>query len=518
MRQWAAVARLLPVTDTTPKHRNTVWLVIAIGTIARLALGAAIGLGVDESYAVAVARPLSLSYYDHPPLVFWLAGLSVRTLGAGHDLLPRLPFIAIFVATSWLLYRLTRYLYDERAALIAVVLAQVIPVFGVSDGGWILPDGPLLLGFAGVALALAHVALEPPGVGTRRWWLALGLSAGIAALSKYHAIFLVAGTLVFLLTSPRHRHWHTRPEPYIAAAIAALMFAPVLVWNAEHRWASFRFQGNRAGAHVGWQSLTALLQNIAGQAGYMLPWIWVPLAWLSIRAARRGPNDEPSWLLVCLGGGPVVVFTLLSLGGRAGLPHWPAPGWFLLLPLLSHALAERRRVVRAYLSGSAAVVVLLVAFAASQIRTGWFSARFPSLFAHGDPSLDALDWSEARTALRAFGDTRVVVAANWIEGAKLGAALAPTSTVLCFNDDPRHFQYVVDQQSLIGDDALIVLRSGPAADVTRALARIAPYFASTDSLGTIDIPRGGRPAVRLVVYGANKLLRPYGAAALSLVR
>jgi Dolichyl-phosphate-mannose-protein mannosyltransferase len=484
--------------------------VILLGVIARLALGATIGLGVDESYAVAVARPLSLSYYDHPPLVFWMAAAATRVFGDAHDVLLRLPFVVLFAATTWLLYCLTRRLFDECAALIAAVLAQVIPVFGVSDGGWILPDGPLLLGFSAAALCLAHIALDTPEAERRGWWLGLGLAGGFAALSKYHAAFLFVGTLVFLLTSPRHRRWLSRPEPYVAAAIAVTLALPVLVWNARHGWASFRFQGSRAGTHLGWSSLTALAQNLAGQAGYLLPWVWIPLVCLFARAIRRGPVDAPRWLLVCLGGGPVLVFTVAALGGRPGLPHWPAPGFFLLLPLLADALARRPRLTRVYLSASAAIVLLLVGFAASQIRTGWFSDRFPTLFRRGDPSLEAVDWVEVRTALPRFGAAKFLVVSSWIDGAKLGASLAPNATVLCFNDDARQFRYVLDQHTLIGSDALLVLRGERLTDAQRALRRITPYFEATDSAGIIDVRRDGRVAVRLLVYRATGLLRPYG--------
>jgi hypothetical protein len=209
------------------------------------------------------------------------------------------------------------------------------------------------------------------------------------------------------------------------------------------------------------------------------------------------------------------VFTLVALGGRPGLPHWPAPGFFLLLPLLGDALARGRSGrVRAYLSGSAALVVLLVGIAASQIRTGWISRRLPGFFTHGDPSLEALDWTEAQELLAEAPRPPLFVTADWVDGAKLGAALAPDALVLCFNDDPRHFRYVADQRLLIGDSTLVVLKLEPRRDVEGERRRIAGYFASVDSvpMRTLTVRRGGDVAVRLVVYRASKLLRPYGSA------
>ena len=59
-------------------------LAVAILTgfaIARLLFAFAIGLGVDESYTVAISRRLSLSYFDHPPLHLWMAHLAALALG-----------------------------------------------------------------------------------------------------------------------------------------------------------------------------------------------------------------------------------------------------------------------------------------------------------------------------------------------------------------------------------------------------------------------------------------------------
>lgn len=483
---------------------------IVVGALARVAIAAAIGLGVDESYAVAVARPAMLGYYDHPPLVFWITALVERVDGAHADVVLRLPFIVIFAATTWLVYRLTRVLFDERAALYAAALLQIIPVFGVSDGGWILPDGPLLLGFALTGYGLAR-AIVAPDARARGWWLAAGVGAGIAALSKYHAIFLITGTLLFLATAPGARHWLRRADPYLAGVVALAMSAPVWIWNARHGWASFRFQGTRADVHHGLH-VAPLLQNLAGQAGYMLPWIWLPLVWLFARALRGGPRDASRWLLACLAAGPVLLFPLLALGGRPGLPHWPAPGFLFLVPLLGDSLARlaergHARAVRRYVGASAAIVLVLVAFAASQVRTGGFRRDFPRLFAHGDPSLDAVDWRALRPTIDALSGERapLVIAADWIDGAKIGAALSGSATVLCFNSDDRQFRYVADQSALAGRDAFVVLR---APVDTSAFARISARFRVVEPVAAahVAIMRSGREALALSVYHAYGLL------------
>src|SRR5208337_4568708 len=124
--------------------------------------------------------------------------------------------------------------------------------FTFNAASWVLPDGPLLFSSAAAALCLAHATLgpseeKPPSAvpfpevrapGRRGWWVGFGLCCGLALLSKYHGVFVLAGSALFLLTS-RQRAWLKRPEPYLALLVTAIVFAPVLIWNVSHHWASF---------------------------------------------------------------------------------------------------------------------------------------------------------------------------------------------------------------------------------------------------------------------------------------
>src|SRR5204863_9544833 len=102
-------------------------------------------------------------------------------------------------------------------------------------------------------------------------------------------------TLLVLVSGRESRSWLRRPAPYLAIAIALVISPPVLIWNAQHDFASIRFQAGRAttyGLHLG-----ALMQNVAGQLGYLLPWIGVPLLWQLVRGLRTVPRGGPRWLL-----------------------------------------------------------------------------------------------------------------------------------------------------------------------------------------------------------------------------
>ncbi len=502
----------------SPEARAVIAIVL-IGIAARLILSATIGLGVDESYEVVVARGFSWSYFDHPPLSFWIAGAVAHLTGSENRVLLRLPFILLFAGTTWLTFRLTARLYGERAGMFAALLLNLAPVFSLSTGSWVLPDGPLDCAMVAAALALTHALLEPPSRSTWRWWLLAGAASGLALLSKYHGAFLLLGTTAFVLTRREARHWLARPEPYVATLVALALSSPVFFWNAAHGFVSFRFQGGRA-VPAGGNPAVSLLLNLGGQAGYLLPWIWVPLVYQLYRAVRIGPRDASRWLLLCLGAGPVLVFTFVSLSGNPGLPHWEAPGYLLLLPLVGDAAArwegrgerQRRRLHR-WLAAAGVVFVGLTAFAASDVATGWVARVAPQWFTRGDPSLEAYDWGSVRSELAARGlleDSGLVVAAtHWIDAAKVGYAMGPEFPVLCLSDDPRSFYYLDRPDRFLGRDALILVRVPPKG-LTRDIVReYAPYFASVTPAGTVPVMRGGGAAFQVAVFRASRMVAAY---------
>jgi 4-amino-4-deoxy-L-arabinose transferase-like glycosyltransferase len=487
--------------------------VIGLATLARILADAVTGLSVDESYAVSVARTLSLSYFDHPPLSFWLPAVLAKLAGTEAGLLLRAPFILLFAGTSWMMFRLTARLFGERAGFLAVLLLSVAPVFSFSTGGWVLPDGPLMFCLLGAALCLERVLLaeQMNEAHAWRWWLGAGLFTGLALLSKYHGAFMVLGALAFVLTSARARPWLRRPQPYVAAAVALAVFAPALIWNMQHDWISLRFQGGR-GAPAGGIHWLDLLRSLGGQAAYLLPWIWLPAAWELARALLGGPRHPRQWFLGCLAAGPVVFFTLPALGGHPGLPHWEAPGWLFTFPLLGAladaGLARRPRATRAWLAGAVAGYAVIWVLGVSQMATGWAARVAPSLLSRGDPSWEVVNWSDLGSALAARqlpGANDFVAATRWMDAGKVAYALGPGVAVVCLCEHPHHFHFVSPQDHFLGRDAVLVLP--PDADPA-AIGALAPHFRSLEPLGDVLVHRAGRAEFRLPLYLGHDFTRP----------
>ena len=69
----------------------------------------------------------------------------------------------------------------------------------------------------------------------------LQMLLGLALLSKYTSALLGVAVLAALLIHPDGARMRT-VWPWLAAVVAVAVFSPVLIWNSEHHWASFRFQ------------------------------------------------------------------------------------------------------------------------------------------------------------------------------------------------------------------------------------------------------------------------------------
>jgi len=467
------------------------------------------GLGVDEAYTASVSRDLHLSYFDHPPLHQWIAHGGEALFGFGRW--ARLPFIALFAGSSWMMFRLTRRLFGDAAGLWAVIALNLSAFFTLAAGEWILPDGPLAFCELGAALCLARQLFPRPDEPARPWlwWLATGLWLGLAALSKYQAATVGLGLAVYLLSTPTGRRELRGPWPYAAGLAILVVSSPVLVWNAGHHWISFTFQGDRGAPH----RLTPLgpVIDLVAQAGLLLPWIAVPLAWAGYGALRRGRSDLPAWFCLMAAAPTVVLFSVLPLFGTKVLPHWPMPGWLMLFPVLGQALAGARGSwPRPWAIASAVALLAFWGLAVSDAATGWIRDAFPRAFLKADPTLEAAEWTRLRGDLAARGlldpPGLFVAAVKWNEAGKIDQALGGKTPVLVFSPDPREFAFRPPSSGLIGHDALII---GAGSAVRDQLPAIAPHFASLTPIEGLSVGRGDKVEIPLTVVYAHDLLTPY---------
>jgi len=491
---------------------GAVGVVVLTTFIARILFAAALGLGVDESYMVAAGRQLQLSYFDHPPIAWWLAWVAAHLGGGESALVVRLPFIALFALTTVLMYRLTSALFSTAAGLWAAVVLNAAPVFGITSATWVLPDGPLLAALLG-AVACLIAALRSTSRTAWGWWLGAGFCAGLALDAKYSAGLTILGAAVFLLTDPASRRWLARPHPYAAGLVALAVFLPVLIWNAEHEWVSLLFQGGRTNGSF--RPLGPIV-TVAGEAAFLLPWVWVALVWCGFIALRRGPPSLPRsrgreewgrWLLVCLAAPPLVFFTAASLWGSV-LFHWAAPGYLMLLPLLGDTIARHwrtSRAVRLSVAGTAAFVLLGTGLSASEVKCNWLPVLIGDFPPGKDPTIDLVDWTSLREDLADRGlldrPKLVVAAMRWSDAGKIDNVLGRRIPVICLGPDARQYSLIARHDDYADADVLIVTRFA----FEKIIGQYWFLFDKIDPLTPANVLHAGRPALKLNLFLGHRL-------------
>ena len=497
------------LSGLTRSPERTVVVLIVGFAICRLIVAATLGLGVDECYGIGVSHDLELSYFDHPPLSYWIAHVFLPLFGDGRAL--RIPFVVLFAGTTWLLYLLTRHLFGAAAGVWAV-LALNFSAFFMLAGSWILPDGPLMLCLVAAAYVLAR-GLFPAGAPVSLWrtWFGAGFWFGLAGLSKYHAVLIALGLLLYLISTPQRRKILAHPAPWVGGALALAMFAPVLIWNAEHHWVSFAYQGGRAESYGGFPKVAQFLANLGGQFLWMAPWVFVPMLVAAYEALRGGRKAERSWFCLCLGLPTILLFTLVPLWGDRGLPHWQMPGWLMLFPVLGDHFAREvlvRRRPRVWLATSAISLAVVAVVLVAHADTGFARLLFPSVFAKGDPTLEAYEWTPLRGELQRRGlldkPNLFVISGSPIDIGKIDQALHDARPMQVFGE-AKQYAFRVDPKTLVGRDALIVGQRNRTLGLRRALA---PYFDSIDELPPFAFGRSGMNEVEVRLLYGHVLKKP----------
>ena len=302
-------------------------------------------------------------------------------------------------------------------------------------------------------------------------------------------------------------------DSVLAAVLTLVVLSPVLIWNAQHHWASFAFQGGRGVPNHGLHP-TGPLEALAGQMALLLPWLFAPLAVAGVSAARAGPPSPRRWFALMLAAPAIALFTLAPLLSPRGLPHWSMPGWLFVFPLLGQTLAVAsvagKDWPRRWAVMSTAVLVGVGGLAVHEAATGWLGPAFPNLFKKGDPTAEAIDWTGLRLALTQRGQLQTpgvfVVSLKWNDAGKIDDALGATAPVQVFSDDPREFGYRGDPGAFVGHDAVILARPGT---LKAHAAELQSYFHDLTEAPPIMVGRGGRAEVEVDEMIGHDLVKPY---------
>ena len=471
-------------------------LILAV-TLLRLLMAAVLPLLPQEAYYWNWSRELDWSYFDHPPLVAYAIALSTALVG---QTVFGIKLAAVAWSLGWNLLwaRLVLDMFGSRRLAFWSVAVLNLCLLYLSMGVTSTPDAPLLFGWIGTIWAVWRVSTS----GNPRWWYAAGVFAGLAMLGKYSAVLLLPVVLLFLALSPRQRHWLRRPQPYVAMLVAVLIFAPVIVWNADHGWASFAFQGSKRVGQMGGFKPHFFLVLLGTQLLLVTPYLLA----MCLAAFGRGAKawrslagDDRTRLLWLSAAVPLVLFTLVSFRSHAK-PNWLAPAyWSLIILGVRHLLGGGAPRWRVGLASSAAIALLVL---------GVFLA--PPL-----PLLRSMDnwsgWPEAaqrvaqeQRALQAEGKQSFVFSPNYKISSLMRFYMPGQPRTYAqdtYGARALQFDHGPAPQDLRSATGLLVLSDQSQSSLD--LARLNPWFDSVTLAAVVETQAFGGLVRRIEIYRAT---------------
>ncbi len=197
----------------------------------------------DEAYYWLWSHQVALSYFDHPPLAAWVQALLLFYFDSNHFVINAMPILSLLIVTAiiimWQKHMFRRFDYD--LCLKSMVLFLALPIytifFSIS-----FPDHLLItLLFASSFCLFLYFERNTQGSKGIYFWYSAVLLFSLALLTKYNAILLGLGVIVYILYYKEKLRGPSYGHIVASIFIIFIIQTPVVFWNLGNEFASFNF-------------------------------------------------------------------------------------------------------------------------------------------------------------------------------------------------------------------------------------------------------------------------------------
>lgn len=469
-------AAVVPPSPQRPVARSDripagVWLVAAAFVAIELAVSSRYGFQQDELYFIVAGHHLAFGYVDQPPLAPLLTRIT-DILGVNPTAVRIVPALA-GGATVVMAGKIAALFGGGRTSrvLAALAIACAPALLGSDHVGNTTPVD--LLAWTAVLLCVCLALLRDQP----RWWLVAGVAAGLGLESDNLLTLLLIALFAGILVSAQRGVLRTA-WPWLGSAIAAVIWAPNLIWQATNGWpqlamsAALHHENNSPGDYASAVPAQLLLAGLLVTpllvAGFVRLWRTPELRFIAIAAALI-----VVYFIAWVPGKPYYTDGMLAPVLAAGAVA--AEGW----------IRRGRRVrLRQVLLVAAPLVGLVIALQ-------FVLPLLPASAVHSLPSAaqksnvgDSIGWPQL-TATVAAQDTALTHAGE--RPTSIFTGYYPEAAALDLFGTADHLPPV-----LSGHNAYWTWGPGRASDhtvlVVDALSQLRPYFASCRLLTTYHAP------------------------------
>ncbi len=345
-----------------PLWRNF-WVIASVVTGLRVLtlILTPLGIGPDEAQYWFWSQDFDVGYYSKPPLIAWAIGLTTGLFGNA-DWAVRLSAPFFHLGAASFLYLAAKQLYDKRTAFWTGLGWLLMP--GVLLSSFIMAtDAPLLFFWSAGLFFLARIATGPAA--RINDFAALGGAIGLGLMSKYAMIYFPAALALLLLSKPFREKLLT-PQLALTALIAATLFAPNIVWNAQHDFQTLSHTADNADWGAQLFHPLAFLEFFGGQFAVFGIIPFTALIYILAQRSTWRINNR-DFLLVVFTLTPLLIVSAQAILSRAHA-NWAAAAYPAALMLVTGWLCRDKH--ESVLKLSAGIhAVLFAAFTIGVLST-----------------------------------------------------------------------------------------------------------------------------------------------------
>ena len=262
---------------------GTIFIAAIFILLLRLVFIPLMGPMPQDAYYYFYSQHPALSYFDHPPAIAYLLRFFTAVFGRNVFALK----LADSVVTMFSLiafYKLGKCFLSihkaQRAFLLFFSTFMVTILSLVST-----PDTPLILFWTLSLISLYHAVFLEKNI----YWIWAGISMGLAFDSKYTALLLPMGIVFFLIVSKQYRKKLLSPWLWISLLLFVIIISPVVIWNVQNGFASFKFQ---SASHLETENshhfeISNFFGVIGHQSAIMLPVLFLSFFWFLFKIIKK---------------------------------------------------------------------------------------------------------------------------------------------------------------------------------------------------------------------------------------
>lgn len=308
---------LIEIMDNTDRF---IYSAIAVILILRLiALWVTpLGLGVDEAQYWFWGTSIEGGYFTKPPMIAWLIRLGTEIFGDSTFGVRALSPI-MHAITTLLMMRLGTIAFSPKAGQLAAIIWMSIPA--ASLGGFVIStDTPMIMFMMAALIMLAPLAKGQPI--TLSATLIAGLLSGLAMLSKYAGIYLLAGLLLWWLWQGRHFKGVRLKHLILYLVGFIIPLVPNIIWNLNNGFATVLHLVYNADVAEPHYNLLGSLEFFLSQAVIVGPII---LALTLFVMARQITNSESRfWIALFI---PAITTITIQAYLSNANTNWAVASW-----------------------------------------------------------------------------------------------------------------------------------------------------------------------------------------------